>query len=445
MEHERERGGGAVAAAPGAGTPPPPPLCPPPVFLPLTLSGVLRSVHTGIAAPVPPSAPLGAHSKHSVAPELAGGGGPGSGFDSAAPPASVQAADECTLTCPARPAVPASSSGIPAAAATLDTARRAVRLSRALKTRPYAAARAVGPPERGPGGIAEGPRVTSPTRASTATEVGGSPVAEAAGGGGAREAAALPATRALASPTCRRRKRNWRFRLLVSILSRSMTVRRRKPARTRHLSSSQPMPPAPTTRTGHDARAVAKPGARARAASSASVVGPDGASIPFCVAAAMLTGRWSLERGGGGLPVYLSASAVAGRRVLTPRLDFGWHWLVDGPRPATRKIFSLRGMTAWGTTVAAAALLACALGCSGWHFSPLEPRTHQGRRSAAMNEPPLPPPAPPPPRRVARAAARPRVRPLAPRLRNAAVGAALLLSLLGLLRLRDAIDGFSQG
>jgi len=62
-----------------------------------------------------------------------------------------------------------------------------------------------------------------------------------------------------------------------------------------------------------------------------------------------------------------------------------------------------------------------------------------------MNEPPLPPPAPPPPRRVARAAARPRVRPLAPRLRNAAVGAALLLSLLGLLRLRDAIDGFSQG
>jgi hypothetical protein len=44
-------------------------------------------------------------------------------------------------------------------------------------------------------------------------------------------------------------KRNWRLRLLRSIVSRSIMWISPKPVRARFLSNSQPMPPAPTSRT----------------------------------------------------------------------------------------------------------------------------------------------------------------------------------------------------
>lgn len=48
---------------------------------------------------------------------------------------------------------------------------------------------------------------------------------------------------------CSCRKRNWRFRLDRSIVSRSTTWISPKPQRTRFFNSSQPMPPAPTMST----------------------------------------------------------------------------------------------------------------------------------------------------------------------------------------------------
>lgn len=48
---------------------------------------------------------------------------------------------------------------------------------------------------------------------------------------------------------CSLRKRNWRLRLLRSMVSRSTMWTSPKPVRMRFLSSSQPMPPAPTMRT----------------------------------------------------------------------------------------------------------------------------------------------------------------------------------------------------
>lgn len=56
-------------------------------------------------------------------------------------------------------------------------------------------------------------------------------------------------TRALGFFICSKRKRNWRLRLERSIVSRSMMWMEPKPERRRFLSSSQPMPPAPTRRT----------------------------------------------------------------------------------------------------------------------------------------------------------------------------------------------------
>ncbi len=56
-------------------------------------------------------------------------------------------------------------------------------------------------------------------------------------------------TNALDFLICSWRKRNWRFRLLKSIVSRSTTWISANPARTRFFRSSQPMPPAPTIST----------------------------------------------------------------------------------------------------------------------------------------------------------------------------------------------------
>lgn len=56
-------------------------------------------------------------------------------------------------------------------------------------------------------------------------------------------------TRAFGFLICSCRKRNCRFRLLRSIVSRSIMWTSPKPVRTRFFSSSQPMPPAPTRST----------------------------------------------------------------------------------------------------------------------------------------------------------------------------------------------------
>lgn len=53
-------------------------------------------------------------------------------------------------------------------------------------------------------------------------------------------------TKALDFLMCSCRKRNWRLRLLRSIVSRSTIWISPKPVRTRFLRSSHPMPPAPT-------------------------------------------------------------------------------------------------------------------------------------------------------------------------------------------------------
>ena len=56
-------------------------------------------------------------------------------------------------------------------------------------------------------------------------------------------------TKALDFLMCSWRKRNWRLRLLRSIVSRSTMWISPKPVRTRFFKSSQPIPPAPTITT----------------------------------------------------------------------------------------------------------------------------------------------------------------------------------------------------
>jgi hypothetical protein len=68
------------------------------------------------------------------------------------------------------------------------------------------------------------------------------------------------ATIALDIPTCWGRNKNCRFRFDGSIVSRSMVSMSMKPESTRFFSSSQPIPPAPTTRTFDDSmRATSGP------------------------------------------------------------------------------------------------------------------------------------------------------------------------------------------
>lgn len=56
-------------------------------------------------------------------------------------------------------------------------------------------------------------------------------------------------TRAFGFLICSTLNRNWRFKLLRSIVSRSIIWISPKPVRSRFFSSSQPIPPAPTRRT----------------------------------------------------------------------------------------------------------------------------------------------------------------------------------------------------
>lgn len=65
---------------------------------------------------------------------------------------------------------------------------------------------------------------------------------------GMRFMMAFAATWALELPTSEGRKRNWRLRLETSMVSISITSILPNPERARSLRSSQPRPPAPTTR-----------------------------------------------------------------------------------------------------------------------------------------------------------------------------------------------------
>ena len=58
--------------------------------------------------------------------------------------------------------------------------------------------------------------------------------------------AASRATKALDWPICWRLNRNWRFKLLSSIVSKSTNSILRKPDRTAFFRTSQPIPPEPT-------------------------------------------------------------------------------------------------------------------------------------------------------------------------------------------------------
>mmetsp|Transcript_16440 Transcript_16440/g.30277 ORF Transcript_16440/g.30277 Transcript_16440/m.30277 type:complete len:212 (+) Transcript_16440:1207-1842(+) len=142
------------------------------------------------------------HSKHSVAPFL------------------------MTVTCPKCPVLPASKSGFSAARQRRFTCLRASRLSNAFTT------------------ASNFEMYSTPYFGSLMF-----PQCETILTSGRNCRTASDATSALGLSTCSRRKRNCLFKFDMSMVSRSMTSMSRNPVSTKFLSSSQPIPPAPTIRS----------------------------------------------------------------------------------------------------------------------------------------------------------------------------------------------------
>mmetsp|Transcript_123075 Transcript_123075/g.292610 ORF Transcript_123075/g.292610 Transcript_123075/m.292610 type:complete len:265 (+) Transcript_123075:964-1758(+) len=129
-----------------------------------------------------------------------------------------------TVTWPRWPVLPASRRGRSAARHRRFTWRRASRLSRALTT-----------------------TSNLETNSRPNCESFTLPWCERILASGRNCFTASAATTDFGRSTWARRKRNCRFKLDTSIVSRSTTSISRKPVSTRFFSSSQPMPPAPTT------------------------------------------------------------------------------------------------------------------------------------------------------------------------------------------------------
>ena len=198
------------------------------------LSGVSRRVHIGCDL----GTGLGLHSKHAVRPRT------------------------CAVTCPRYPVVPDSISGTSAARHSRLTCFLASRLSSPLRTTSKVRTKSTSKEEsltlpwcatmR-----ASGRNLSTVSLATWGREPRGQDRLWAPLGScwkriftRARDRdLGAGRTFALDMPTCRLRNRNWRLRLLTSMVSRSIISISSKPLSTRVLSSSQPMPPAPTIRT----------------------------------------------------------------------------------------------------------------------------------------------------------------------------------------------------